>query len=104
MSYKELFDLLSTLKIPVAYNHFEESQNVMPPFLIYRERDFNTLYADDINYFDIENFELELVTIKKDIQLENKISNLLKENNIAYAKEPSIWDSEEKIYHTIYDI
>ena len=54
--------------------------------------------------FSFLNFEIELVTSKKDVELENKISNLLTENKIPYDKEDEVWDESEKIYHIFYEI
>ena len=37
MKYKQIFDLLKTIGIPVAYDHFESNKNITPPFMVYRE-------------------------------------------------------------------
>ena len=36
MEHSELFTLLETLEIPVAYGHFDVKQNVSPPFAMLR--------------------------------------------------------------------
>lgn len=101
MTHSDLFNILKKIGIEVAYDHFDTPVN--PPFIVYRESDPDSLFADDINYVDFLNFEIELVTKKKDLLLENSISNKLKENEIPYRKN-QLWDSAEKIYHTIYEI
>lgn len=104
MKHKDLYKLLKTVGIPVAYDHFEDNKNLTPPFMAYREQSPNNLKADGITYYSALNFEIELVTSKKDVELEDKISNLLTENKIPYDKEDEVWDENEKIYHIFYEI
>lgn len=104
MTHKDLFKLLKTVGIPVAYDHFEDNKNLTPPFMAYREQSPNNFKADGITYYSALNFEIELVTSKKDVELEDKISKLLTENKIPYDKEDEVWDENEKIYHIFYEI
>lgn len=104
MEHKELFELLKTLNIPVAYDHFDDNKNLVPPFMAYREQVPDNFKADNKTYVSFLNFEIELVTSKKDVELENKISELLTENNIPYDKDDEKWDDDEKIYHIFYEI
>lgn len=104
MEHKNIYDLLKTLNIPVAYNHFEVSQNVTPPFIAYRESSPETFKADGKTYYRPYNFEIELITEKKDIALEKTIEELLEKNNIPYDKSDEVWDEGEKIYHNFYEI
>ena len=102
--YKRIYDLLKTLNIPVAYDHFDSNKKVTPPFIAYREQPTNTFKADGITYYRDYDFEIELVTIKKDPTLEGQIESLLTNNNIPYEVASEIWDEEEKIYHNFYEI
>lgn len=102
MKYEELFNLLKTLNIPVAYDHFNSNKTVSPPFIVYREQAPNTFKADDKTYYRPYNFEIELITDKKDITLESRVEELLKD--IPYDIETGSWDEEEKIYHNFYYI
>ena len=104
MKHKEIFDLLKTLNIPVAYDHFDSDKNMQPPFIAYREMDVDTFKADGKTYYRPYEFEIELVTDKKDVSLEGRVEALLTENSIPYDVDSGIWDSEEKIYHTFYEI
>ncbi len=104
MKHKDVYDLLKKLNIPVAYDHFEVSQNVVPPFIAYRESDLLTFKADDKTFYKLYNFEIELITEKKDIALEKTIEELLETNNIPYDKSDEVWDEDEKIYHNFYEI
>lgn len=104
IGHKNLYDLLLTLEIPVAYDHFETNKNVSIPFLVYRETSPSTFRADGITYHQFFNYELELVTEKKDVALERQIEGLLTQNKIPYSKEDEVWDNDERIYHNFYEI
>ena len=104
IEHKELFDLLKTLDIPVAYDHFNSNKEITIPFLVYRELALSTFKADDITYHQTFNYEIELVTEKKEIALERQIEGLLTANKIPYEKEDEVWDNDEKIYHNYYEI
>lgn len=104
MKHKDLSKLLKKVNIPVAYDHFEDNKDLEPPFMAYREQSSDSFEADNIVYATFLNYEIELVTSKKDPELENKISNLLTENEIPYEKTDEIWDNDEKIYHIFYEI
>lgn len=104
MEHKDIYDLLKTLNIPVAYNHFDVSLNVVPPFVAYRETAPETFKADGKTYYRPYEFEIELVTEKKDVALEKTIEELLNTNSIPYDKLDEVWDEDEKIYHNFYEI
>ena len=103
IGHKELFDLLKTLEIPVAYDHFDSDKNIKLPFMVYREQIPYTFKADDTTYHQFFNYEIEIATEIKDIALERKIEGLLTTNKIPYDKSDEVWDQEEKIYHIFYD-
>ena len=107
--YKDIYDLLKTITynsnpIPVAYDHFDSDKNVSIPFIIYRETSPSTLRADGITYHQFFNYEIELITEKKEVALERSIEGLLTNNKIPYSKNNEVWDSDEKIYHNFYEI
>lgn len=104
MDYETLFLKLKTLNIPVAYDHFDSNKNINPPFIVYRAVSPETFKADGITYFRPYNYEIELVTDKKEPSLEQSIETLLTNNNIPYDVNTEIWDSDEKIYHNFYEI
>lgn len=104
MKHKTIYDLLKTLNIPVAYDHFETEQNVTPPFVAYRESTPETFKADGKTYYRPYEYEIELVTEKKNVALEETIEELLTTNNIPYDKSDEVWDEDERIYHNFYEI
>lgn len=104
MTYKEIYDLLGTLEIPIAYDHFITNKNVTPPFIVYRSANPDTFKADGETYYRPYNYEIELVTEKKDPTLEASIEGLLTNNNIPYDIYDEVWDEDERIYHNFYEI
>lgn len=104
MTHKQVFDMLKTLNIPVAYDHFDSNKEITLPFVVYREIAPDTFKADCITYFRPYEFEIELVTDKKDVSLEGQVETLLTNNKIPYDRENEIWDEDEKIYHNFYEI
>lgn len=104
MKHKDIYDLLKTLEIPVAYDHFDSNKVVTPPFIAYREIAPDTFKADSITYYRPYEFEIELVTEKKDVALEKAIEELLTNNKIPYDVENEVWDEDERIYHNFYEI
>lgn len=104
MTHKEIFTKLKTLGIPVAYDHFDSNKTVTPPFIVYRELSADTFKADGITYYRPYEFEIDLVTDKKDVSLQGQIETLLTNNKIPYDLDNEIWDDDEKIYHNFYEI
>lgn len=104
MTHKQIYDMLKTLDIPVAYDHFDSNKNMQPPFIAYREIAPDTFKADGITYYRPYEFEIELVTEKKDVTLQGRVETLLTNNNIPYDMENEVWDEEERIYHNFYEI
>lgn len=104
MDCKTIYDLLKTLNIPVAYDHFDSNKNINPPLIVYRELNQDTFKGDNKTYFRNHSFEIELATIKKEPTIEAQIETLLDNNNIPYDVASEIWDDNEKIYHYFYEI
>ena len=102
--HKTIYDLLKTLNIPVAYDHFESNKEISIPFIVYRELDADTFKADGVTYYRPYNFQIELITERKDPTLQKTIEDLLTTNKIPYDLDDEVWDDEEKIYHNYYEI
>lgn len=102
MTHKELYDLLNTLGIPCAYNHFEGK--VDPPFVAYTSISPEVFNADDYNYSMDSNYQVELITEKKDLTLEGRIEALFNGNHIPFEKMDDVWDDSERIYIITYEI
>src|SRR5690606_9161541 len=97
----ELYQALKSLGMPVAYGSF--TSPVSPPFITYQFAYSNDFMADNINYFEISNFQVELYTSKKDLSAEQKVQDKLKELGLPYSKIEAFLE-DEKLYQVIYEV
>jgi len=84
MSLAELHNLLLTLEIPVAYDHFKDEQK--PPFIAYRvlREDFKT--ADSKTAFRLAHLELSYCSDLRNIPFERQIEQLFESHLITFDK------------------
>lgn len=101
MTQAELFTALKTLGMPVAYGEF--TAPTVPPFITYQFAYGNDLMADNQNYTEISNFQVELYTVKKDLVKEALVQNLLKSLRLPYSKIEA-WLDSENLWQVIYEI
>lgn len=105
ISYNDILDILKEMKIPYAYHHFiidENTPSPSPPFILYVSDDSDGFYADDRNYLNFNNFIIDLVTEKKDIELESKLETLFFNAGIPFEKESDNYIENEEIYQIRY--
>lgn len=101
MTQAELFNALKATGYPVAYSHF--SSDPSAPYLTYVFAYDGDMTADNVNYLEIGNFQVELYTETKDLAAEKKVQEKLKELQLPYSKT-EIWLKEEKLFQIIYEI
>ncbi|RBP89397.1 hypothetical protein DFO70_11144 [Cytobacillus firmus] len=104
MTLEELKAILDQTGFPVAYSHFNETDDVppQPPFIAYLVTGSNNFFADEKVYKRIDSINVELYTSIKDELAEKKVEDLLTANGIAYQKDES-WIQAEKLFLQIYD-
>lgn len=102
MTKKDVLKELKKVNIPVAYNHFAESDRVKLPFMVYFFPSASNFAADGSVYYKKDVLHIELYTEKKNIELEEKVESILEENGLFY-KKTEIWISEEKMYEILYE-
>ena len=106
MTQAELFTILESLGMPVAYAEFigtTETPVPPPPFITYQFAHSGDLMADNQNYVEISNFQIELYTDNKDLAKETLVQNLLKSNRLPYSKT-EVWIESEKMRQVVYEI
>lgn len=101
MTEQELYTLLKTLKLPVAYDHFVDMDEL--PGIVYREATDNVFYADDVAFYLQNQYEVVLITKYKDVDLETELETLFTQNDIAFEKQEYFNDAE-RVYFIEYDI
>ena len=81
-----------------SYGRFEES--VKPPHLVVTSPDSDNFNADNKVYLKVNSIRLELTTIKKDLDLENKIEDEILYDTVWSKEEANIDD--ESVYNVSY--
>lgn len=101
MTQAELFQTLKSLGMPVAYGEFNPAPP--PPFITYQFAYDGDMIADNHNYVEIGNYQIELYTVIKDLAREKLVQDKLKELRIPYRKTEARIESE-KLRQVIYEI
>lgn len=99
MTEQELYTLLNTLNIPIAYDHFLTPQSL--PFAVYRVQDITPFDADNQTIFYDNNYELSLCTEYRNFTLEASIESLLSSKNLPFNKSITYIESE-RFFQTNY--
>ena len=97
----KIIEILESLNIPFAYDHFAEGESPDPPFIVYLVPNADNFGADGKAYFKINEYNIELYTDYKDLAVESKIEEALDEASIFYAKSET-WIEDEKLYEVLY--
>jgi len=101
MTQAELYNLLKSTGLPVAYNHFKTAPSL--PYIDYLFTYSDNFGADNKVYSKISNYLIELYSEKKDLESEQLLENVFDENDIYYDKSETYIESEE-MYQVIYEI
>lgn len=101
MTLTELQHKLDAL-YPTRYSHFKGTQN--PPFICYIEDGSNNFHADNKVYMENTNVNIELYTKTKDLIAEQKIKDMLNENEIPFEKAPTIFIESEGVFQCVFSI
>lgn len=97
----ELYNLLSTLGLPVSYRFFKSPP--APPYIVYLLSYSDNFGADNKVYSKEDNYQVELYSTKKDLASEKKIEDLFDSNDIYYEKTETYIESEG-LYQVLYEI
>ncbi len=101
MNLQELSDHLDFLGLPLAYHHFDNPPPL--PYIVYLFTDADDLKADNVNYVEISNIDIELYTDFKDLESEKLLEDKLKELELPYRKHEA-YINAEKMYQVSYEI
>lgn len=101
MTQAELLQALKSLGMPVAYDSFKEPTE--PPFITYLFVYSSDLAADNKNAVEVDNFQVELYSRRKDLAAEKLIQDKFKELELPYIKREFFIESEN-LRQVIYEI
>ncbi len=99
MTLEELFSVLNQANIPVRYSHFTE--DIEPPYMVYIVDGKNTFLADNKVFNKNLSIRLELYTNEKDLELEERIEQILNDNDLVW-EDDNTYDSKERLYVAYY--
>lgn len=93
--------MLEAVGVPYAYNHFAQAEAPEPPFIVFMTTGSDNFSADGKVYAKINEWEIELYTTKKDIELEARVEAVLNNNDIFWDKT-EVWIQSQSLYQIIY--
>ena len=103
MTHQEVMTMLAEMNLPYAYDHFVEGESPDPPFLVFLYPGSNHFAADGKGYFQVNRFNIELYTDKKDVELEETVEAVLDRHGIFYGKS-EVWIESENLYEVLYQM
>lgn len=95
MTLPELKKILEQLKLPITYLKWAVGQVPDLPYIVYYADEDVRFFADDIVYYEGYAVTIELYTEKKDMELEERVKELLRENHIAYETYEDYLETED---------
>lgn len=101
MTLTEIYNLLKTTNLPVAYSHFEVGKAPPLPYVVFRLPNSNNFAADGIVYRAVTALDIELYTEKKDLATEKKLEDVIN-NKIGFYNKMEMLVISEKMYQIIY--
>jgi len=103
MTHDEVMAMLDSMGISYAYDHFAEGESPDPPFICFLYPRSDNFGADNIVYLSSNELDIEVYTDYKDPELEEKIEEILTENELYYEKS-EVWIESEKLYEVLYTV
>lgn len=103
MTLQQVNQMVSSMGLPYSYYQFNEDTAQAPPFICFFYGPSDDLYADNSNYQDIRQLNIELYTTTKDFALERTIENILKLNGFSFYREENFIESE-KLWQIAYEM
>lgn len=102
MTVKQVKEMLDEIGIEYRYHHFETDEAMPPPFICWLLPGSDNFSADGKVYHKITELNIELYTDFKDMDLEEKIENVLEEHGLFYEKTEAYIESEN-MYEVLYE-
>jgi hypothetical protein len=106
MNLVEVKQILEKTGFPVAYFQFNPTPTKpvpQPPYICYLTPYSSNMFADDEVYIDIENVQIELYTVKKDLSAEALVKGVLNQHKIPFETTESYIDSQQ-LFQKIYEV
>lgn len=101
MTYDDIVNMLEEMNLPFVYDHFAEGEAPEPPFICFLFPGTSNVFADNVVWQKISDFNIELYTDKKEPALEARLEDILTSYELPYEKS-EVWIGSEKMYEVLY--
>lgn len=102
MTLTDLYNILTSTGLPVAYQAFKPEENVKPPCITYEAAFSQNFGADNCVYSPFTNVDIFLFEKTKDGS-EAILEDVLNANMIFWDKTET-YENDEKVYQIIYEV
>ena len=103
MQVKEFKQLLDSTGLKVGYYQFPKGKVPKLPYILYYFPEWDDLLADNINYVNIAETNIELYTKEKDFETEAKVEQILNDNGFFFSKSEA-YLTDEEMYEILYQV
>ena len=103
MTKEKVPQMIRSMNIPFAYDHFAEGESPDPPFLVYLYPGSDNFAADGTVYYKCDKLHIELYTDEKDDDLEDRVESIINSYGLYYNKTET-WIPSEKLYEVLYQM
>ena len=103
MTKEQVPQMIRSMNIPFAYDHFAEGESPDPPFLVYLYPGSDNFAADGTVYYKRDKLHIELYTDEKDDDLEDRVESIINSYGLYYNKTET-WIPSEKLYEVLYQM
>lgn len=102
MTYQEVYEMLESTDLPVAYLTWQIGSVPALPYIVYYYPQSDDFIADNINFQKINALNVELYTKNKDFATESLVEAILSQNSLVYEKTET-WLEDEGMFQILYE-
>lgn len=102
MKLTEITEMIESFGLPCTYLQWEEGDAPALPYVAFYYPASRGEYADDTNYIQISQLNIELYTKSKNVELENQIIQILEQNSIPFESSETYLE-DEKMYEVLFE-
>lgn len=103
MTLAELYNVLASTGLPVAYNAFPEDQAPALPVITYNVAYTENFAASNMVYAKIRHIDIHLYTAVKDETTEAKLEQALNGANLVWNYTEA-FSNEQRAFHLVYEV
>lgn len=103
MTYQQIYTVLERTGLPVAFNFWEIGQVPPLPYIVFTYPGSNDMAADNINYVEIVELDVELCMKRKSIPTERAVEAILTQYFGTFGKI-SAWLPDDDMQLTTYTL